>query len=191
MKTIIFTRPDGGLSVLYPNEGARLAFRILLADGTKRPNVIDDNTVAVPAESIMRGWPIPGVSAEWAESEEDFIARIMAKDVPAGATGVTILDETLIPSDRYFRDAWEYHNGIKINMVKAAEIHKSKLRALRAPKLVALDIEYQRADEKGNAALKNAIAKQKQALRDVTADPRIATASTPEELKAVIPVVLA
>jgi len=50
-----------------------------------------------------------------------------------------------------------------------------------------LDVEYMRADEAGNVAKKLAVAKKKQELRDVTADPRIESAKTPEELKAVWP----
>src|SRR3990167_5502651 len=47
-----------------------------------------------------------------------------------------------IPEDRYFRDAWEDHNGIEVNMNKAREIHKDYLRKLRKPKLETLDIDY-------------------------------------------------
>jgi hypothetical protein len=54
-----------------------------------------------------------------------------------------------------------------------------------------LDTAYMRADEVGDQQEKRRIATQKQALRDVTADPRIDAAATPEELKAVIPDALA
>ena len=36
---------------------------------------------------------------------------------------------------------------IKIDMAKAKEIHKTNIRAAREPKLVALDIEFQKALE--------------------------------------------
>ena len=35
MKVILYTREDGGLSIVMPSEGARLAFFITLQDGTK------------------------------------------------------------------------------------------------------------------------------------------------------------
>lgn len=79
---------------------------------------------------------------------------------------------------------------ITINMGRAREIHGDRLRALRAPILAQLDVEYQRADEKGDAAGKKAVAVRKQALRDVTADPAIDTATTPEALAAVMPAAL-
>ena len=75
-------------------------------------------------------------------------------------------------------------------MPKARELHKEYLRALRAPKLAELDVEYQIADETENRVKKQEIAGKKLALRDVTDDPAIEASKTPEELKAVIPDVL-
>lgn len=79
---------------------------------------------------------------------------------------------------------------ITVNMDKARGIHRERLRAIRQPLLDALDVEYQRADESGDANGKKAIAAKKQALRDVTKDPAIDAAMTPEELKAAVPAAL-
>lgn len=73
---------------------------------------------------------------------------------------------------------------IFVDMNKARDIHRGALRAAREPILAELDVAYQRADEMGDTAAKAAIAKEKQRLRDVTNDPRIDSAQTPEELKA-------
>lgn len=99
--------------------------------------------------------------------------------------------EADVPADRTYRNAWT-HDGKSIthDMVKARNLHREILRRNRAPKLAALDIEYQRADENGDTARKRTIALQKQALRDVTNDPRIDLATTLDELKAIIPDVL-
>lgn len=95
-----------------------------------------------------------------------------------------VIDHEDIPTDRTYRNAWHRPNGkIETHMGKARELHKDLLRELRAPKLAALDIEYQRADENGDNAKKAAIALQKKALRDITSDPRIAAATNPEQLK--------
>ena len=96
------------------------------------------------------------------------------------------------PSDRTFRNAWRLDGdgAVEVDMDKAREIHREKLRGIRKPLLEALDVEYQRADEAGNTAEKKRVAAKKQALRDVTADPAIDAASTPDELKAVIPAAL-
>jgi len=89
-----------------------------------------------------------------------------------------------VPTDRTFRNAWKA--DLTVDMPKAREIHRDTLRALRAPKLAALDVEYQIADERGDAAAKAAVAVRKQALRDVTDDPAINAATTPAALKRVI-----
>lgn len=172
MKKIIYTRPDGGLSVCVPSEGARLAF--------------NEKGELVTADSFFHRWPVEGVTVEWAETEDEFVERISRKDVPADATNVQIVDASVIPSERTFRNAWTHCpiNGCKVDMAKAREIHKSAIRELRKPLLAALDVAYMRADEVGDAAAKVRVASEKQALRDATAHPAIAAAKTPAELKA-------
>jgi hypothetical protein len=76
---------------------------------------------------------------------------------------------------------------ITINMSKAREIHRDRLRRMRAPKLAELDVAFIRAMETSDTARLAEISKQKRALRDVTADPRIDAAATAETLSAVIP----
>ena len=123
-------------------------------------------------------------------TEDEALARALSK-LPAGAVNPVVVEEAAIPTDRAYRDAWSVSgNSVIHDMTKAREIHKNKLRELRATKFPKLDIDYMRADEAGNNALKIQIAQQKQSLRDVTADPRIAAAQTPEELKLVIPEIL-
>ena len=70
---------------------------------------------------------------------------------------------------------------ININMDKARDIHREKVRQARNPKLAEKDIEFQRALETG--ADTTAIVADKQSLRDAPADPDIDAATTPEELK--------
>lgn len=98
-----------------------------------------------------------------------------------------LIEEGDIPHDRTFRDAWADTGKVDVDMPKAREIHKNNLRDIRAPLLAALDVDYQRADERGNKASKATIAARKQALRDVTTDPAIEAATTPEALKNVLP----
>ncbi len=72
--------------------------------------------------------------------------------------------------------------GFGTNMAKAREIHKTNIRNARAPKLVELDIEFQKALETG-ASTTNIVAK-KQALRDAPDDSAITSADTEAKLKA-------
>jgi hypothetical protein len=43
------------------------------------------------------------------ETEEEFLARTSAKAIPSGVA-THIIENTEIPSDRYFRDAWEWED---------------------------------------------------------------------------------
>ena len=88
-----------------------------------------------------------------------------------------------VPTDRTFRGAWQFNGAaVEIDMTAAREIHRDNLRAERKPLLEALDVAYMRALEDDTGTVD--ITAEKQALRDVTADPRIDAATTPDELKA-------
>jgi hypothetical protein len=76
---------------------------------------------------------------------------------------------------------------ITVDMAKAREIQRGRIRAARQPLLAALDVEFMRAVEAGDAARQAEVAAQKQALRDAPAHPDIEAAETPEALKAVWP----
>jgi len=71
---------------------------------------------------------------------------------------------------------------ISIDMAKAREIHKEKIREARTPKLAELDIEFQKALETSSSTTD--IVSKKQALRDAPADSAIASADTEAKLKA-------
>ena len=78
---------------------------------------------------------------------------------------------------------------ITVNLSKAKEIKKDMVRADRAPMLAALDVEFQRALEAGDAGKQAEIVAKKQALRDATAHTSIVNATTVEALKAANPLV--
>ena len=72
--------------------------------------------------------------------------------------------------------------GFGVDMAKAREIHKLKIRTARKPKLEELDVEFQNAQETG-ASTTDIVAK-KQALRDAPADSGITDAKDAYALKA-------
>lgn len=92
------------------------------------------------------------------------------------------------PEDRIFRNAWKADGtsmSIDVDMVKAREIWKAKIREARIPELQRLDTEFMKALETGaNTA---SIIVTKQALRDAPSDLAIEAATTPEELMLVQP----
>jgi len=69
--------------------------------------------------------------------------------------------------------------AIQVNINKAKDITKDKLRAERKPLLEALDVEYIKAQETG--ADTSAIVAEKQRLRDIT--KTVDNMNTVEELK--------
>lgn len=125
----------------------------------------------------------PGVEpkealAQWTEGKPAAWLPATIEPLPTG---------WLMP-DRTFRDAVGHDH--KVRMPLAREIHKERLRKLREPIMARLDVEYMRADEAGDTAAKLVIAAKKKLLRDVTADPAVASASTPEQLNKAVPVIL-
>jgi hypothetical protein len=123
------------------------------------------------------------------ESEEAFLDRVKSRCVSIDATEVRIVNRETIPADRSFRDAWTHSGSFGVDMPKARDIHREKLRHLRKPKLEALDVETMR--NLTNSSKLAEIEAQKQALRDATAYPAIDSAGTPEQLKVAIPPCLA
>jgi hypothetical protein len=94
------------------------------------------------------------------------IDAVMTKDVPAGR-GARIVNLTDLPRDNDFYDAWEMDaTSVTVNLAKAKEITKARLRAERAPLLEAQDVLFQRALE--SSADTTAIVAEKNRLRDIT-----------------------
>ena len=104
------------------------------------------------------------------------------KDVPSGLS-YEIVEDSAIPTDRSFRNAWKQNSKtIETDITKAKKIHKTNIRLARKDKLAELDIEFQKALE--TSASTTDIVSKKQALRDAPADSAIASASNEAELKA-------
>lgn len=133
MKKIIYTRPDGGLSVVVP----------------------------APKEAIekMLG-PL---------TEEEYVAHVLERSIPADATKVRYVNEEDIPSDREFRNAWcdvSTEPCVDIDAEKARDIVLTEVRLQREPLLVKADQDFMRALEGGQDTTE--IVEQKKALRDLT-----------------------
>ena len=104
------------------------------------------------------------------------------KDVPSGLS-YEIVEDSVIPTDRTFRNAWKQNNKtIETDIAKAREIHKNNIRNARTPKFAELDIEFQKALETSSST--TYIVSKKQTLRDAPADSGIASADTEAKLKA-------
>jgi len=94
------------------------------------------------------------------------IAEVQANHIPDSVVSFIISDATLPKADDFF-DAWEQTYGVvTVNLSKAKEITKNRLRAERAPLLAAQDVLFQRALETG--ADTTAIVAEKNRLRNIT-----------------------
>ena len=103
------------------------------------------------------------------------IEAVQAKDTPNGS--IIVDSDTLPNSDNDFFDAWELNGStVSVNLSKAKEMTKKRLRAEREPLLEAQDVLFQRALE--TAADTTAIVAEKQRLRDITNQVDSATTTT-------------
>ena len=69
---------------------------------------MNEKRIIYPTENGGVAIIIPSINAKNAdETYDEFVTRIAAKDVPA-ATSYKIVTVDDIPTDRTFRNAWEY-----------------------------------------------------------------------------------
>lgn len=95
------------------------------------------------------------------------IEQVQSRDIPAGVQSY-IVEADSLPEANDFFEAWEQAKGVfSVNLDKAKEITKNRLRAERAPLLAAQDVLFQRALESG--ADTSAIVAEKNRLRGLTA----------------------
>ena len=107
------------------------------------------------------------------------IEAVKTKDTPSGS--IIVDSDTLPNSDNDFFDAWELSGStVSVNISKAKEITKKRLRAEREPLLAAQDVLFQRALE--TSADTTAIVAEKQRLRDITT--QVDSATTTAQLRA-------
>ena len=112
----------------------------------------------------------------------------MTTFIKIGATEYSA-DDYATPAERTFRESWETIEGtgvISVNMTKAKDIWRDKIRAARVEPLAELDTAFMKAQETGASTTQ--IVADKQALRDAPALSSIDNATTPDELKAIQPI---
>jgi hypothetical protein len=100
-KRIIYPNDDGGVAVIIPASEVRR--QVLVSDAVFE-------TVVVPATNEVEEHEehriiVPAVYRD--ETDDEFAAWVAAKDVPEGKP-FKIVDVADVPSDRTFRNAWEY-----------------------------------------------------------------------------------
>lgn len=114
------------------------------------------------------------------------IDAVLGKDVPQGRDARIVDSADLPEADNDFFDAWEMDaKSVSVNLDKAKELTKKRLRAEREPLLAAQDVLWQRAMEAGGKEEVVApIVAEKNRLRDITKFADLC--NTTEELRALI-----
>jgi hypothetical protein len=123
--------------------------------------------------SVVVRVPTPGANIEQ-----------LAKAIPNSR----VVDQALLPTDREFRKAWTIFGTIDLE--KAKDVWRDKIRVARDKKIKELDIKWMKAMEKGELTIAASIAADKQILRDLPAREEISRATTLEELKSFWPSIL-
>jgi hypothetical protein len=104
---IIYSNDDGGVSIVVPAPEARK--QILVSEAVteivKHDAVMDENGIEI--EPAREETKVLASAVYRDETDEEFAERIAAKDIPTGKP-FQIVDVSEIPTDRTFRDAWEY-----------------------------------------------------------------------------------
>jgi hypothetical protein len=102
MKIIVYKAGDESVKRCAPN----LWFRLVGAFTSGKQRI--EHKAPVPFYDVVR---VAGeeVEPEWAETEDAFVDRVRAKDVPAGAVFV-VVDETELPPAR-LQEAWQIVGG--------------------------------------------------------------------------------
>lgn len=98
-------------------------------------------------------------------------------------------DELPIDEDDFF-NAWTFgpkksdgKYSVMVDMTKAKDITRDKLRIARKSLFEKLDVDFMRAVERGDTTAQRTIADKKQKLRDITQHPDIDSAKCCAELR--------
>ena len=92
MRCIVFTRPDGGVSIV------------------------------IPASNFVAQFP----------TEAEALAVVRAKSVPADALDIGEIEDTDLPTDREFRDAWRLNAGVaRPDLPAARDIQAARIDAAK------------------------------------------------------------
>lgn len=104
---------------------------------------------------------------------------------PVSWRRITDAEYRAMGQHRDFRAAWKDDGGLTVDMAKARDVTRNRLRKERGPMLDELDVDFLRAVEGGEADKQRAIAAEKVRLRDITRHPAIEAAKSLDDLRKV------
>ncbi len=158
-KKIVFTRADGGVTIVHPApdhvtllmticiaeqavlvarcqaEKDGLISRCNLEDGRQDAGCLASDE-ATRLTCVADGQPsIPACM-----TETEAVASVQAESVPDDATDVTVVEAASVPTERTFRNAWTQTGGsITVDMAVARGIHADRIGRAQVAELARLD----------------------------------------------------
>ena len=156
MEKIVY-KNETGIAVITPTANYQVKVVDQIIDAVIEPQRIVDGEI-IPAKVIT---PYKEISHMENKSGLD----LAMKDIPKGAE-YKIVDESELPTDRIFRNAWNY--DLKEDIPKSKEIWKEKLRRDRIPAFEQNDIFLRDSWIENNSVAIEAGVKIRDRLRDIT-----------------------
>lgn len=156
MKKIVYITGTG-IAVITPSKDYQVKIVDRDIPAVVEPAKVVDGKL-IPARVIK-----PAIYEFHMETRSGF-DRAM-KDIPEGAE-YKIVEDTELPKDRVFRNAWNY--DLKEDIPKSKEIWKDKLRVDREPLFFANDLKIRDANIEGNVSELSDAIKERDRLRDIT-----------------------
>ena len=136
-----------------------------------------------PDGGVLVVHPLRNTIGETLTTDAEIEQRAWNK-LPVDAINPVFIDESAIPTDRTFRNAWEHGgNSITQNIIKAKAIAHNKRREARSAEFAPLDIKATIPLEATAAEAARQVVRDKYAAMQTAID----AATTIEQIKAVMP----
>jgi hypothetical protein len=170
MKKILYTRPDGGVSIVIPSPKESIEQALCRYNDVQWENILplldavdnDPNFSIHKVEDIIKMRPL---------TQEEYETHVRERSVPVDAINVRDIADSDIPASREFRNAWvdvTPESSIDIDCEKARNIKLEELRRVRNLELSKSDIEMTKALEEADSVKIKDLKTKRQSLRDIT-----------------------
>ena len=140
-----------------------------------------------PGGGISIVHPVPADAKARGMTEDEHVAFVLAKDVPAGSINIEVIDDSALPN-RVFRSAWvSKPQGVDVDMPQARIIHMDRIRISRDKALEILDKDWMKETGQGNTSAAAATEAARQVLRDIPSTFDLSAFPNPQALDAAWP----
>ncbi|MDH5185086.1 MAG: hypothetical protein OEX12_14480 [Gammaproteobacteria bacterium] len=165
MKIVVFSLPQEGCVILYPNYNAR--------EKKLEAEAVFNEDGSMKTDAVYR-----------TETDDEVLQRVIDRDIPSNAQHITTCTEADLPYSGWtperktrtvaMRNSWinppDTTSPPVVDMNKARNGKLEEYKAKRLPVLEDLDLAVMKADESGDTAKKASIVLEKQKLRDLPSD---------------------